>query len=123
VAQAGLPGKSAQERADLVTLLGPLPDPVQAPFLALWDEYEQGSSPEARLVKALDKVETIVQHNQGLNPASFDYAFNLDYGQKHMAVHPVFAQICALVDAETGRRHRESLQARGAGDPPGAPHA
>ena len=35
------------------------------------------ASPEAKLAKALDKLETIMQHNQGLNPADFDYRFNL----------------------------------------------
>lgn len=35
----------------------------------LWEEYSQGITPEARLVKALDKAETIIQHSQGRNPA------------------------------------------------------
>lgn len=30
---------------------------------------------EAKAVKALDKLETILQHNQGLNPSDFDYTF------------------------------------------------
>ncbi|VVE64163.1 AraC family transcriptional regulator [Pandoraea anapnoica] len=37
----------------------------------------------ARVVKALDKLETMLQPTQGDNPADFDYAFNLDYGCKH----------------------------------------
>ena len=39
-------------------------------------DYESVSSPEARLVKALDKLETIMQHNQGLNREEFDYRFS-----------------------------------------------
>ena len=35
--------------------------------MALWQEYNDNSSPEAHLVKALDKAETIIQHNQGKN--------------------------------------------------------
>lgn len=39
-------------------------------------DYDSVSSPEARLVKALDKLETIMQHNRGLNPEEFDYRFS-----------------------------------------------
>ena len=31
----------------------------------LWDAYEAAASPEARLAKGLDKLETILQHTQG----------------------------------------------------------
>ena len=110
VKQVNMPNKSAQERADLVTLLTPLPDTLQMQFLALWDEYETAASPEARLVKGLDKIETIIQHNQGKNPEDFDYAFNLRYGQQQMAAHPLFGQIRKLIDADTERRHREALR-------------
>ena len=49
----------------------------------LWKEYEDGKTAEARLVKALDKAETIIQHNQGKNPPDFDYQFNLEYGRPY----------------------------------------
>ncbi|MFY9510890.1 MAG: HD domain-containing protein [Rubrivivax sp.] len=98
--------KSQRERRDLATLAQTLPAPLQASLLALWDEYEHAATPEARVVKALDKIETIIQHNQGANPADFDYAFNLQYGQKYAAVHPVIAELRALVDAQT-RAHTE----------------
>ena len=108
VEQVNVPDKSALERADLVTLLSHLPETIHAQFLALWDEYENASSPEARLVKGLDKIETIIQHNQGKNPPDFDYSFNLTYGQKQMAAHPLFEQIRTMIDADTAQRHRES---------------
>ena len=112
VKQVNMPNKSAQERADLVTLLTPLPDTLQMQFLALWDEYETAASPEARLVKGLDKIETIIQHNQGKNPEDFDYAFNLHYGQQQMAAHPLFGRIRALIDADTEKRHCEATVAK-----------
>ena len=98
------PDKSAQERADLETLLHPLPSALAHTFMALWEEYENASSAEARIVKGLDKLETILQHNQGDNPVDFDYAFNLEYGRKYMAAHPVLQQIRALADANTLQR-------------------
>jgi putative hydrolase of HD superfamily len=99
--------KSARERADLQTLMAPLGEERRRHFLELWDEYEAGSSLEAQLVKGLDKLETIIQHNQGANPADFDYAFNLDYGRDHTTRHPLLNALRERVDAAT-REHVSS---------------
>ena len=93
--------KAEQERADLLTLLQPLPAPLQAEITALWDEYENAATPEARAAKAFDKLETLLQHNQGANPADFDYAFNIDYGRKFTDAVPLAAALRAIIDAET----------------------
>lgn len=106
--QAAPGAKSESERADLLQLLEPLPPTLRDDLLALWDEYEAASTLEARLAKALDKLETIIQHNQGANPSSFDYAFNLDYGREYTDVHPLIAAIRAELDAETARRADEA---------------
>jgi putative hydrolase of HD superfamily len=106
VLQHQTPHKSALERADLQTLMQSLPAPLFAEFLGLWDEYENASSPEALIVKGLDKLETILQHNQGANPAGFDYGFNLGYGQKYMAAHPLLLRIRTLLDADTLAHHQ-----------------
>lgn len=104
---AGAP-KSGQEREDLLTLVAPLPDSLRADIVALWDEYESASTVEARLAKGLDKLETILQHTQGRNPVDFDYAFNLDYGQRYTAADPVLAALRARLDEATARRAREA---------------
>jgi putative hydrolase of HD superfamily len=96
-------GKGEDERRDLMTLLEPLPAPLKAEIAALWDEYETGRSPEAKLAKALDKLETIMQHTQGKNPPAFDYRFNLAYGRDHTADQPLIAAVRAILDAETER--------------------
>jgi putative hydrolase of HD superfamily len=96
--------KAADERADLVSLLAPLPDAMQGDLLALWDEYEGAATPTARLAKALDKLETILQHTQGDNPPDFDYRFNLGYGRTHTAGHPLIEELRRILDEETERR-------------------
>ena len=101
-------GKAADERRDLLELLSPLPPRLRDEITALWDEYEAAQSPEAKLAKALDKLETIMQHNQGLNPADFDYRFNLAYGRQHTADIPLVAQVRNILDEETERRAREA---------------
>jgi putative hydrolase of HD superfamily len=98
--------KAADERRDLLQLLAPLPELLRDEITALWDEYEAARSPEARLAKALDKLETILQHTQGRNPADFDYRFNLTYGRQYTEGHPVLAAVRALLDDETERRAR-----------------
>ena len=101
-------GKAADERRDLLLLLAPLPPALRDEITALWDEYEAARSPEARLAKALDKLETILQHTQGRNPADFDYRFNLTYGRRYTEGHPVLEAVRALLDEETERRARDA---------------
>jgi 5'-deoxynucleotidase YfbR-like HD superfamily hydrolase/GNAT superfamily N-acetyltransferase len=100
-------GKGADERRDLVTLAAPLPPRLRDEVIALWDEYEAAASAEAKLAKALDKLETILQHTQGRNPADFDYRFNLGYGRQHTASPPLIAAIREVLDQATEDRARE----------------
>lgn len=100
--------KAVQEREDLLQLILPLPERLRAEMTALWDEYEAAATPEARLAKALDKLETIMQHNQGKNPAGFDYRFNLDYGKRYTTGDPLIESIREILDRDTERRAEES---------------
>lgn len=102
-AAGSVPDKSARERRDLLELAASLPTALRADLLALWEEYEHATTREARVVKVLDKIETIIQHNQGLNPPSFDHAFNLQYGRAFVDEHSVLAELRALVDGDTAR--------------------
>lgn len=110
--------KAAQEREDLLLLLRPLPERLQEEIAALWDEYEAAASPEARLAKALDKLETIMQHNQGRNPDDFDYRFNLEYGKRYTTGDPLIESIRELLDRETTQRAEESEAGGGGGAAP-----
>lgn len=101
-------GKAAAERRDLVTLLEPLPEHLRTEITGLWDEYEAARTPEAKVAKALDKLETILQHTQGRNPPGFDYRFNLEYGRQHTAEPPLIAAIRAALDQATEDRARET---------------
>ncbi|AGK51468.1 HD domain protein [Burkholderia thailandensis MSMB121] len=105
--------KRAHERADLLALTRMADAPLRDEILSLWDEYEGAASPEAQAVKALDKLETILQHNQGENPPDFDYAFNLTYGRRYTSAAPLFRAMREIVDAQT----RSRIDARG-GEPP-----
>jgi putative hydrolase of HD superfamily len=108
-AEAGISaGKAASERRDLLTLLEPLPATLRLEISALWDEYEEARTPEAKLAKALDKLETILQHTQGQNPPGFDYRFNLGYGRQHTEGPPLIAALRQVLDRETEQRALEN---------------
>lgn len=102
--QAGVAAKAPDERRDFIRLLAPLPPEQQAELLALWDEYEAARTPAARLAKALDKLETILQHTQGKNPPGFDYRFNLTYGVEYTRDDPVIVALRRMLDAATEER-------------------
>ena len=95
------PNKSEQERNDLLLLTRALDEPLKTEILTLWDDYEHARSPEAKAVKALDKLETILQHNQGKNPPDFDYQFNLAYGKQYTDSDPLFEALRNLIDQDT----------------------
>lgn len=78
-----------------------LPESKASELMELWQEYNDNSSPEAHLIKALDKAETIIQHNQGDNPDNFDYEFNLQYGSKYFQADPLLIELRAILDQET----------------------
>ena len=108
--------KAAREREALATLTETLPAGPREAILALWEEYETGSTHEGRLAKGLDKLETILQHAQGQNPPGFDLAYNLGYGRAETGVHPLLAAMRARLDAATRARLAEDAALAGPSD-------
>ena len=96
--------KEESERNAVERMTALLPVQAGTRIRAVWEEYEAAETPEARWVKALDKAETLLQHNQGANPAGFDYAFNLTYGAQWFEDDPLLGELRRLLDRET-RRH------------------
>ena len=106
--QAEGDNKDELERQGLSDLCDGLPDDVRAHIMALWDEYAAGSTLEAVIVKGLDKLETIMQHNRGKNPPNFNCDFNLDYGREYTQAHPLLTQMRELVDISTRENSERS---------------
>ncbi len=79
-------------------------------LLELWDEYESGGSPEAALVKGLDKLETLIQHNQGdKSEKLIDYIFSLEYGREYMKGHPLLTELRSLIDPQTAANAEKAI--------------
>lgn len=62
-----LSNKKNSEAAALERLMGLLPEEVSAEFKSLWNEFEEGNSPEAKFVAAIDRFLPIFSNylNQG----------------------------------------------------------
>jgi putative hydrolases of HD superfamily len=52
--------KAERERAAAVRLFGLLPSDQSSDFLALWEEFEAGTTPAARFANALDRVQPML---------------------------------------------------------------
>lgn len=96
--------KGDSERQDLLSMTLSLAAPLRERILSLYDEYDAAATTEARTVKALDKLETILQHTQGRNPPDFDYEFNLGYGRRYTDATPFLASLREVLDEETRQR-------------------
>lgn len=109
IAQADDPGRKARERHDFLTLTAPAPAAVRAELLRVFDDYDAGRTAEARFVKGLDKLETVITHAQGANPAAFDYVFNLDYGRAATDAFGSLTALRRLADERTRARASAGL--------------
>jgi putative hydrolase of HD superfamily len=102
--QASDDGRIARERADFAEVVAPLDATARALLSSLWEEYAAGLTPEARLAKALDKIETVDQHNLGANPTGFDHGFDVAYGRSHAAAVPELAALRRLLETAAAAR-------------------
>ena len=93
--------KAEMEEKAMRRMLTILPENLAENIYDLWKEYNECSTKEAKLVKAMDKLETIVQHNQGNNPEDFDYEFNLQYGKQYFMDNEILEYMRYIIDEET----------------------
>ncbi|WP_417896910.1 HD domain-containing protein [Bacillus thuringiensis] len=70
-------------------LTASLSENTRIKIFELWGEYNKGETEEAKLVKTLDKMETIIQHNQGYTPLDFNHEFNVSYGKDFSSHNPI----------------------------------
>ncbi len=93
----------AVEAAGLDGLIGTLPDPWPGELRALFAEMDAQQTDEAKLYKALDRMEAIQQHNES-DPATWlplEYALNLTYGEQNAAFSPYLAGLRAEMRRDT----------------------
>lgn len=85
------------------------PDPQKEQFFALLSEMNALKTEEAKLYKALDKMEAVIQHNEA-DIASWlplEYDLQLTYGTEEMQFSQYTRKLKACIDEWTERKIRE----------------
>ena len=85
----------AVEGDEVRGLIGMLPEPWPQKLGALFEEMDAQQSVEARLYKALDRMEAIQSHNESDVETwlPLEYALNLTYGEKETAFSPYLTDL------------------------------
>ncbi|KAI1897476.1 hypothetical protein AGOR_G00083670 [Albula goreensis] len=93
--------KHRREEEAMKRLTGLLREGLREEIFDLWNEYEQQSSPEARLVKELDRLEMILQAHEyeelEQRPGGLQDFFDSTRGQFH---HPEVVQLVKSLNEE-----------------------
>lgn len=106
-----------EKEADAIeTLLKNLPETISSGYLTMFKEMSDLSSDEAILVKALDKTETLIQHNEAGSGTwlPLEYDLNLTYGnevcghfEKTQQLRDKVREHTLRITNEERREHRE----------------
>ena len=93
----------AVEGNEVDALIGSLPEPWPDELGALFAEMEALQTPEAKLYKALDRMEAIQSHNESGADSwlPLEYELNLTYGEKDAAFSPYLSALRAEMRRET----------------------
>lgn len=80
-----------------------LPAPYNAEMGELYAEMNALQTPEAKLYKALDKLEAVIQHNEAPIATWLprEYDLNLTYADEHVAFSPYLTALRAAIRRET----------------------
>ena len=83
--------------------LDSLPQPYREELTSLWQEMEAQATTEAKLYKALDKLETLMQHNEADTATwlPLEHALNLTYGTQQVTFSPFLKGLKDAVDDDT----------------------
>ncbi len=83
-----------------------LPDSLSANMMALFEEMSELKTQEAKLYKALDKIEAVIQHNESpiSTWSSNEYELNKIYGVKEVAFSDWMSQLRKEILNETIRK-------------------
>lgn len=104
----------SQERLALAQLVDTAPAADAAQMHALFAEMDALGTPEARLYKALDRIEAVIQHNESdiATWIPLEYQLQQTYGWENLEEFPAMLALRRQVLADT----QEKIQAAG-GEP------
>lgn len=99
--------KREQEKSAIAHIVQGLDEPVREELLGLWEEYEANQSYEARVVRALDKIEAQIQQNEAdlttwLECETSDATTG--YINRYCDFDSFLSKLCAVVVDESNQR-------------------
>ena len=97
------------EDAALNAWIQTLPGKTREEFAVLLAEMNALETVEAKIYKALDKMEAVIQHNEAdlSTWLPLEYELQLTYGMENVQFSPWFRQLKQEIDQWTGRKIRE----------------
>ncbi len=83
-----------------------LPEEYRNELAALFDEMNKLKTPEAKIYKALDKMETLIQHNEAdiSTWLPLEYELNLIYGENEVQFSEYMKELKKAVNEESIRK-------------------
>ncbi len=101
---------SVKESDILLQWFRSMPAPFDTELSDLWEEMEALETTEARVYKAFDKIEAVVQHDEAKLSTwlPLEYELQLQYGQENMKFSTTIQKLRAVIDEETRRKIREA---------------
>lgn len=100
---------SLNEDKTLFNWVSTLPEPYRTDMTALYKEMNALENGEAKLYKALDKLEAVIQHNE--SPLDtwlpLEYELNLTYADENVAFSSYLTSLRAMIREDTERKIAE----------------
>lgn len=100
---------SLHEDKTLFNWVSTLPEPYRTDMTALYKEMNALETGEAKLYKALDKLEAVIQHNE--SPLDtwlpLEYELNLTYANENVAFSSYLTSLRAMIREDTERKIAE----------------
>ena len=100
------PEDDEKEEAALHKWLSSLPSPFREEMGDLYREMQQLQTEEARIYKAMDALEAVIQHNESdlFTWAEHEFDLNLRYGEDRVAFSPYLTELREVIRGETEER-------------------
>lgn len=104
-----VPGHREREQEQLKVWIETFPEPSRTEFLSLQKEMNDMETGEARLYKALDNLEAVIQHNESdiSTWLPLEYDLQLTYGEDNVKFSPYLKELKAVIDTWTRRKITE----------------
>ena len=100
------------EESAVKALLSTLPEPQRGELTALFAEMDAHATMEARLYKALDKLEAVIQHNESdiCTWLPLEYDLQQTYAQENAAEFPYLKELRALMLKDTLKKIEDAKE-------------